>query len=65
MGIFSKNNNQIVINGESIGVSGNNISIVNDSIYVDGKLVKDKISGITEIKFIGDLANLTSNASRG
>jgi len=56
MGIFNKN--KIVINGKSHSVSGKNISIMNDKIYVDGILVESGLSGIVEVKFEGDIANL-------
>lgn len=55
MGIFS---NKIVINGKSHSVGGKNISIINDKIYVDGILVESGLSGIVEVKFEGDVANL-------
>lgn len=60
MSIFSmfKNKNKITINGKSYDVSGNNISVKNDSIYVDGILVESGLSGDVKVEFTGDLANL-------
>jgi autotransporter translocation and assembly factor TamB len=55
--------NRIVINGESISVSGNNISIINGQIYVDGKLVKEELSGNVSVSFEGDLASLKTDGS--
>ena len=54
--IFSKN--KITINGKSYEVSGNNITVKNDSIYVDGQLAESGLSGNVKVEFTGDLANL-------
>jgi len=53
-----KNKNKITINGKSYEVSGNNISVKNDSIYVDGVLVESGLTGDVKVEFTGDLANL-------
>ena len=55
--------NTIIINGTKIQTSGNNISVINNSVYVDGKVIQTKLSGIVEIKFEGDLASLNCNGS--
>jgi hypothetical protein len=34
-----KNKNAIELNGRTINVSGNNIRIANNKVYVDGKLI--------------------------
>lgn len=58
----SINNNNIVINGKSFNVKGNNVSIINNKVYVDGKQVDTgELSGEVVIKFEGDLANLQSD----
>lgn len=56
--------NTIVINGRSISVQGNNISVVNDKIYVDGKLVESGLSGNVKVEFTGDLATLECNTCK-
>lgn len=56
-------NNTVIINGKSISVEGSNISVVNDKVYVDGKLIEEGLSGIVTIEFKGDLATLDSNGS--
>ena len=48
----------ITINGKTHVVSGNNVSIKNDKVYVDGKLVESGLSGITQIKWEGPAANI-------
>lgn len=48
----------MVINGKSISVTGNNISVINDKVYVDGKLVEEGLVGHVTVEFKGDLANL-------
>ena len=51
--------NRITINGKIIEVEGHNISIIGDSITVDGITIEKGLSGIVNVKFEGDLANLT------
>lgn len=58
-----RNTNQIVINGKAISVQGNNISVINNRVYVDGKLIEEELSGTVEISFIGDLASLKTDSS--
>jgi hypothetical protein len=53
----------MTINGKTITVSGNNISIIGDKIIVDGKVIEEGLSGITEVVWSGPLANLTTDAS--
>jgi len=51
----------IVINGKHY--SGLSVSIINDSIFIDGKKVDSTKENILEIKVIGDLAKLTTDKS--
>ena len=51
------------INGKNYSVSGRNIVVNNDSIYVGGVLIEGGLSGIVEIKFDGDLASLNCNTA--
>lgn len=55
--------NIININGKSLRVQGNNVSVINGSVYVDGKLVEEGLSGEVKISFEGDLAVLTTDGS--
>lgn len=55
--------NTIVVNGTRIQTNGNNISVINNQVYVDGKLVQSDLSGDVNIKFEGDLASLKCNGS--
>ena len=55
--------NTIIINGNKIQVAGNNISVNNDSVYVDWKLVQGGLQGIVKLEFKGDLVQLKSSAS--
>lgn len=55
--------NIINVNGKSITVSGNNISVINDKVYVGGKLVEEGLSGNVTISFEGDLASLKVDGS--
>ena len=52
---------RITINGKSFTTSGNNITIVNDKVIVNGKVIESGLSGIVKIQFEGDLANLDAN----
>ena len=61
MSFFSnifKSTNKITINGETITVKGNNISVINGKVIVDGVTIKEGLSGEVKIKFEGNLANL-------
>jgi hypothetical protein len=55
--------NSIIIDGKRITVQGNNISIVNGQISIDGKTIDDNLSGEVHIIWEGDLANLTTDGS--
>ena len=55
--------NTININGNSFSVSGNNITVINGKVMVDGKVVQDNLSGIVKIEFTGDLAKLDCNTA--
>lgn len=64
MSIFGKNNNNnIIINGVRIQANGKNIRVQNNSVYVDGKLVEEGLTGTVEIRFEGDLASLKTDGS--
>ena len=51
--------NSITINNESFICEGNNIVSVNGKIIVDGKVIKEGLTGNVTIHFNGDLASLT------
>ena len=53
----------IIINGTRIQTSGNNISVVNGTVYVDGKIALSDLYGDVNIKFEGDLAFLKCDGS--
>lgn len=62
--INSSNGQSIIqVNGTTYNVQGNNISVRNGSIYVDNNLVVGELNGVVEIKFDGNLANLSSDSS--
>lgn len=52
---------RITINGKTIEVQGNNISVINGVIKVDGKVIEEGLSGTVKIEWQGDLASLTSD----
>lgn len=54
----------ITVNGKRYdNIQGNNISVINGVITVDGKVIDEGLSGVVEVKWEGALANLTSSAS--
>lgn len=53
----------IIINGTRIQTSGNNISVINGTVYVDGKVAQSNLHGGVNIKFEGDLASLKCDGS--
>lgn len=55
--------NSIIIDGKRINVQGNNISIINGIISIDGKIIDNNLSGEVHIIWEGDLANLTTDAN--
>lgn len=54
--------NVITINGTRIEIEGNNVSIVNGIVTVDGVIISTVPSGV-EIHWKGDLASLTTDSS--
>jgi hypothetical protein len=52
--------NNIIINGKRFSnIVGNNISITDGNIIVDGQVISEGNSGIVKIQWEGDLANLS------
>lgn len=52
----------ITINGKRITVSGNNVSIVNGAVFVDGRKVEgDTLQGEVKIAWEGPLASLEAD----
>lgn len=56
--------NIINVNGKSFSVSGRNIVVNNNTVYVDGVMIEDGLSGIVKIEFTGDLASLDCNTAQ-
>ena len=56
--------NIININGKDFSVSGRNIVVNNDTIYVDDVLVESGLSGIVKVEFFGDIASLDCNTAK-
>lgn len=54
---------KITINGKTIDVTGNNITIRDGSVTVDGVTVASGLSGEVHVKFDGDLASLDADGS--
>lgn len=51
----------VEINGKKY--SGRDITIVNDKVYIDGKLEQESLTGILSVRVTGDLASLSSDSS--
>lgn len=56
--LIEKYMNKITINGESFDVSGKDIVVKRNTVIVNGKVIKDDLSGTVKIEFQGDLASL-------
>ena len=50
--------NKIKINGESHDVEGDNIVVRRGKVLVNGKVIKDGLTGTVKIEFEGELAHL-------
>lgn len=55
--------NTIFINGQKFEVTGNNVHVQNGIITVDGVTIVSNLSGVVEVKWDGDLANLKCSSS--
>lgn len=55
------NMSTIIINDKSFTTKGNNISVIDDKVMVDGVVIESGLSGIVKIQFEGDLASLDAN----
>jgi hypothetical protein len=55
--------NKITVNGKTIEVSGNNISVINNKIFVDGKEISDEISKNADIYIYGDVGSIETDKS--
>jgi hypothetical protein len=52
----------ITINGKTFTTKGNNISVINDKVMVDGIIIESGLSGIVKIQFEGDIANIDATS---
>lgn len=59
----SNHMNTITINGKSTQVSGKNIVVTNNKIYVDNVLIEENLSNTVKIEFTGDLASLNCTSA--
>ncbi len=50
--------NRIVVNGKSINCIGNNVSIINNKIFVDGKEITDEATKNCDVYIYGDVENI-------
>ena len=55
--------NRIVVNGKSINCSGNNVSIINNKIFVDGKEITDEATKNCDVYIYGDVENIECQGS--
>ena len=59
MGLF----NSLIINGKKIPCTGNNIVIRNNTVVVDGKIVKEHLNKSINIVVNGDVSHLDCDGS--
>ena len=48
---------------QTISINGNNISIINNKLYIDGKEYKFEENNISELEIKGNVASLSSDCS--
>ena len=55
--------NRIVVNGKDIVCNGNNVSIMNNKVFVNGKEVSDKATKNCDVYIYGDVEHLECEGS--
>lgn len=55
--------NRIVINGKEIKCNGNNISIIDNKVFVDGKIISEEAIKDSDIHIYGDVENIECQGS--
>lgn len=55
--------NKIVINGKEIKCNGNNISVINNKVYVDGKAIADDVFKNSDIYIYGNVEKIECEGS--
>ena len=55
--------NKIVVNGKTIQCNGNNVSIVNNKVFVDGKEISDEAVKKCDVYIYGDVENISCEGS--
>lgn len=54
--------NSITVNGKTFNnIKGNNVSIVNGTVKVDGKIITEGLEGEVTVKWEGDVANVETH----
>ena len=55
--------NKIIINGKEIKCDGNNIQVINNKVYVDGKIISEEAKKKSNIYVYGDVENIECEGS--
>lgn len=55
--------NKIVVNGKTINCCGNNVSIIDNKIFVDGKEISDEIIKDCNVHIYGDVQTIKCSGS--
>lgn len=55
--------NKIVVNGKEIICNGNNVSIINNKVFVDGKEISNVATKNCNIQIYGDVENIDCEGS--
>lgn len=56
--IFGKGKNKITINGNTFYTDDKDVSVINDKIYVGGKLIKGGLTGTVKVDWTGPAADI-------
>lgn len=55
--------NKVIINGKEIKCNGNNISVINNNVYVDGKIISEEAVKNSDIYVYGNVENIKCEGS--
>ena len=55
--------NKIIINGKEIKCDGNNVQVINNKVYVDGKIISEEATKKSDIYVYGDVENIECEGS--
>lgn len=55
--------NKIIVNGKTIQCTGNNVSVINNKVFIDGKEISNEAGKNSDIHIYGDVKNIECEGS--